>query len=108
MQLFGTSTATLSRVNQLLRIMAHFVGFLILGGVVSITAQMTWPNQRYNAVMVVVLCSVIAVLDEVKKIFISGRHLSWPEAGLNVLGIICGVSLSLVILWLAERREARH
>lgn len=107
-RLFGVPTARLSQVNQFLRTLAHFVGFFILGGVVHISTRVTWPNRRHRAVMVVVLCSVIAVLDEVKKVFITGRHLSWPEAGLNVLGIICGVVISLWILWFAAYRKTRR
>jgi VanZ family protein len=107
-QLFGISATKLLRINQLFRTLAHFVGFFILGGVVHVSARMTWSNQRHRAVLIVVLCSVIAVLDEVKKVFISGRHLSWLEAGLNVLGVICGVAISLGILWLMARRKTRR
>ena len=102
---FGISTDHLSYVNQLLRISAHFAGFFILGSVVYISTKVSWPNHRRSTVAVVVLCSVIAVLDEVKKIFINGRHLSWLEAGLNVLGVICGVAISLGILWFIARRK---
>ena len=105
--LFGISTAHLSYVNQLLRTLAHFAGFFILGSVVHFSVKLSWPNQRRSTVVVIALCSVIAVLDEMKKIFINGRHLSWLEAGINVLGVICGVAISLGILWLTARRK-RH
>lgn len=106
MRLFGIAAAKLSQVNQMLRTLAHFIGFLILGGAVYLSVRVTWPCQRHLTVAAVVLCSVVAVLDELKKVFINGRHLSWAEAGLNVLGVICGVALSLGIrrLWGAARK----
>jgi len=107
-RLFGIPAARLSQVNQFLRTLAHFAGFFILGGVVHISTRATWPNRGHRAVMVVVLCSVTAVLDEVKKVFITGRHLSWPEAGLNVLGVICGVAISMGILWFVVYRKTRR
>lgn len=104
-RLFGIPAAHLAQVNQLLRTLAHFGGFFVLGAVVYITSRVTWPNRRHRAVLIVVLCSVIAVLDEVKKVFISGRHLSWPEAGLNVLGVICGVLLPYAVARIISNRR---
>ena len=106
MWLLGIAPAKLAPVNQALRTLAHFGCFFILGGAVCAAVQVTWPNRPHSATAVAALCSMIAVLDEVKKVFISGRHLSWPEAGLNVLGVLCGVALLQGIRWLAARGKA--
>ena len=59
----------------------------------------------YVGIKVITAGAVLAVLDEVKKLFITGRHLSWPEAGLNAVGIVCGVLFSLWILRLIARAK---
>ena len=43
-------------------------------------------------------------LDEVKKLFISGRHLSWEEAGLNVIGGWCGIIIASAVVEAAHMR----
>lgn len=107
-RLFGIPVTKASEVDQLLRTLAHFIGFFILGCLVHISARLTWPDQRHGAILIVALCSAIAVLDEVKKVFITGRHLSWSEAGLNIVGVFCGVILSLGIQWFTARRKTRR
>ena len=39
------------------------------------------------------LCVFIAVLAEVGKLAVPGRHLTWSEAGLNVIGAVVGVAV---------------
>jgi len=57
---------------------------------------------------VIAVCGAIAVLDEVKKLLIVGRHLSWPEAGLNVLGVCAGVAIAAGLCRLVRRKRARR
>jgi VanZ family protein len=106
--LFSISPSMLSRLDHLLRSAAHFAGFFILSGLAYMAARVTWPGRTHAASAVLAICIGFAVLDEVVKILIPGRHLSWPEVGLNVLGIFCGALLSRGILWLAVRWKTQR
>ena len=94
-----------SQVDQTIRTLAHFVGFFVMGGVSYTASKATWADSKCLVFKVITAGAALAILDEVKKLFIKGRHLSWPEAGLNVIGIVCGVLFSLWILRLIARAK---
>lgn len=60
---------------------------------------MTFPHGKRIVLFSasVVLCAIIAVLSEVGKHCVPGRHLTWSEAGLNVLGAVCGIASAAAI-----------
>lgn len=97
----------LTQVDAKLRILAHFVGFFILGNLAATASKVTWKESKGLVLKVVAVGMMLAVLDEVKKLFITGRHLSWPEAGLNALGVVCGVLLSIWFLWRIDTVKKR-
>jgi len=103
LKLLHLSTKQLPQVDRTIRTLAHFVGFFILGGLSYTAAQTTWVESKNLLLKVMMPGIVLAVLDEVKKVYISGRHLSWPEAGLNALGILCGILFSRGLFWLIAR-----
>ena len=78
-----------------LRLFAHFGVFFVTG--VLLACAITATFQRSNRIVLFsvssVLCTIIAVLSEVGKLNVPGRHLTWSEAGLNVLGSVCGIGL---------------
>jgi len=92
-RLLDISTTKKVLIDHLLRTLAHFIGFFILGVLSNSTARITFPNQKQKLILIFGICSLIALLDEIKKIYIVGRHLSWAEAGLNLLGVLCGTLL---------------
>ena len=105
LQLLHLPKKQLSQVNQVIRTLAHFVGFFVMGGLSYTASKATWAESKCLVFKVITAGVVLAVLDEVKKLFITGRHLSWPEAGLNAVGIVCGVLFSLWILRLIARAK---
>ena len=105
LKLFHLPQNQLSQVDQTIRTLAHFVGFFVMGGLSYIASKATWAESKCLVIKVITAGAVLAVLDEVKKLFITGRHLSWPEAGLNAVGIVCGVLFSLWILRLIARAK---
>lgn len=85
-----------------LRLFAHFGIFFITGFLVSGALEVSLSQRaRRNPVpflIAVMLCSLVAILAEVGKLGIPGRHLTWSEAALNVVGIICGaVFLKMIV-----------
>ena len=106
-RLLGLPSAKLTQVDTLLRTLAHFGGFFVLGALAYSAARLTWPGVGRIGLYVFLACGAMAMLDEVKKVFIPGRHLSWSEAGLNALGALCGVLVVWGIFRLAGRCKAK-
>lgn len=112
-QLFHLGSQHIRQLDRLLRTLAHFGVFFVLGGLAIATARQTWPKGKRMGLKVIAICAFVGVMDEVKKLMISGRHLSWTEAGLNVLGVVCGVllagwALRRIAAWRARRaRKAK-
>ena len=96
--LLQMAKSEIPRVDRFLRTMAHFSGFFILGGLVYSAVRGTFAKLQYSWLFCAGLCSLFGVLDEAKKMLISGRHLHWSDVGLNVLGACCGVIVSVLIM----------
>lgn len=82
-----------------LRLFAHFGVFFVTGFLTAAALFVSLPRgQGSKAVWIAaVSCALIAVLAEVGKLPIPGRHLTWSEAGLNVLGAVCGAGLIRIV-----------
>ena len=53
--------------------------------------------MAFQQLLVVPVVVLIGIADEWSKRFISGRHCSLKEMGLNVVGAVLGVALCVVI-----------
>lgn len=94
---FNVSEADLPVFHSNLRTAAHIIVYFILSMLAYASSRLSFPKTRFSWVYVVGTCSLFAVLDEVRKAYIPGRHCSYPEAGLNILGVVAGVlSVALV------------
>ena len=82
--------------------MAHFVCFFGLGALLYAAMRMTRQKLGNIHFWAAGICVAIGILDEVKKVFISGRHLSWAEAWLNVIGAWCGIIAAMVVIELVS------
>ena len=76
------------------RLAAHF-GLFFCYGIISIVALSAWADATLR-ITGLSLCSgvALAVLSEVGKLFIAGRHCDFGEMGLNVIGAFAGVLLT--------------
>jgi len=108
MQVLHLPQKQLSQVDAKLRVIAHFIGFFVLGNLMAAASKVTWKEAKGIGLKVITVGAILAVLDEVKKIFIFGRHLSWPEAGLNILGVVGGVLLSSWFFWCCAAMTMRQ
>ncbi len=77
-----------------LRLFAHFGVFFVTGVLLACAVAATFPQSNRIVLLSVstVLCAIIAVLSEVGKLNVPGRHLTWSEAGLNIIGAVCGIA----------------
>jgi len=106
-------------IHGMLRTVAHIVVFLIFGGLLeaAITETMKVAGRAVGKVekhavwkmhgllIKMLICAGIAILSEVFKIYVPGRHLDWPEVGLNVVGACLGCGGMYVVEWLYKKRR---
>ena len=103
-------TVELESLHMQLRLFAHFGVFFVTGLLMAGAFLVTFPQRKrfLTFCVAVILCAIIAVLAEVGKLQISGRHLTWSEAGLNVLGALCGVGCVYFIQFFKRRVQMRN
>lgn len=100
------------RFHMGLRLMAHFGVFFVTGALFAAALEATLPPKPSRSLTVFLLASavsaLIAVAAEVGKLAVQGRHLTWSEAGLNVLGALLGVIAVCLTVRLCAALRARR
>lgn len=94
-------------LDMRLRLAAHVVVFFFEGFFLAAASRLSL-SRGWAFAAGALSGSAISVLAEVVKPMIPGRHLTWSETGLNVLGAICGAGLLCVFSALYARRAARR
>lgn len=90
------STHELSRLNHILRKVAHFALYFILGcGLTGITSH-KWQRKPMAICVSVLLGTVFAVTDEFHQFFPEGRGPSMRDVLLDTCGVVAG-SLILIV-----------
>ena len=79
-------------LNGRLRRLAHVVVYAVLTILLAITLKLGGYSPRLTAVTI-----VWAWADEATKPLVQGRHFSWFDVGLNVLGIAIGMIAVILI-----------
>lgn len=82
----------LTHLNErMLRTSAHVVAYLILGALV----RLAWLSAP--TVIIILAVAGVGIIDEWSKQYVSGRHCSFKEMGLNVVGAVLGVLLAMTL-----------
>ena len=106
MRIFTIPAIYRSSLESTLRMVAHFICFFGLGILMIVAFRAAWGRMRAMIWRVMGICAVMGIMDEVKKVFIIGRHLSWPEAGLNVVSAWFGIVVMVLIFhWYTKDRN---
>ena len=90
-----------------LRLAAHFGVFFIDGLLAAAALAVSLPRAERRAwpyIMAALACSALAVVAEVGKLYVPGRHLQWDETLLNVAGSVLGVGLVVAVSALRRRQ----
>ena len=94
----------LREINYALRILAHLIIYLVLGGLVFDTISCTIQKSKKTALSLSVLfCLIASVLDEAQKFFIPGRHCDIADIALNTVAAVVGI---FAVFFLSRNREA--
>ncbi|MGN0155476.1 MAG: VanZ family protein [Lachnospiraceae bacterium] len=87
------------------RLAAHFV-LLFLYGIIIMITLLQWIDRLWVVTSVSVVSGVfLAVMSEVGKLSIEGRHCDLSEMGLNVVGAIAGALIVMVIHLIFQRHR---
>ena len=101
----GASEAGL---HMWLRKLAHIGVYFVEGALLFPALRRTLRSAGKGFAATLVLCALIAAADEAHKALIPGRHCSWDEAGLNVLGAFLGAGAVLIAGALRARRKKQR
>ncbi|MCC8111434.1 MAG: VanZ family protein [Ruminococcus sp.] len=109
--LFGSATeGQLDHLNMVIRKLAHVFLYMIFGLIVSIFWDLLWWKHRLwtRAILAFGCCTVIAFIDELQKIPISGRHFSASESMLNAVSADGVILLYFLFLWIIQLYQHRN
>ncbi len=93
--------------HMLLRKCAHFGVFFIAGILFCGSTESLWklrPVRGWVRLLCGVSVTLLALLTDVPKIWIPGRHLQWNESCLNAAGALAG----FLLFWLLDQRNQRR
>lgn len=95
--LFGIEI-DLNTLHMWLRKYAHVAMFFVLAILFFCAVRRSLPRSPSLSfcacAVTVAACSACAVIAEVGKIWIPGRHLQWDETMLDAAGVICGAAIA--------------
>ena len=99
----------LNTLNMWLRRYAHVVVFFVLGILLCAALQRIMSRSPYLSIrsyaVTVAACAAWAVIAEVGKIWVPGRHLQWDETMLDIVGVICGAAIAELVALLSRRHN---
>lgn len=84
--------ADINELNGMLRRIAHIVVFAVLTVLLGLTLQ--FGELPIGWIVIVVVWSYV---DEATKPWIQGRHFSWFDVGLNLMGTFLGGTVVLLL-----------
>ncbi|MCD7738845.1 MAG: VanZ family protein [Lachnospiraceae bacterium] len=88
----NTGFFEVGELNGILRKAAHVVTFAVLAFLLYATLD-AWKMSK-----VWIGCVFVwAVVDEVTKVFVPGRHCSMCEIGLNMIGMMVGIVVGMIV-----------
>lgn len=85
-----------NEIHFLIRKSAHIIVFTIFIVLILLTLSQKWQNKKVfiSAILLTILWTWG---DEITKISIPGRHFSWCDTFLNLLGVIIGIIIFKLI-----------
>lgn len=92
------------KIHYILRKLAHIFLFSILAVLVLFTLFLKCNNKK-KYIFAIILMGLWSWLDEVSKVSIPGRHFSWLDTLLNLLGVIIGIIIFILFNYWQKNRK---
>lgn len=67
-----------------------------LSNIVTVISALLLVILGKNLIITSIVCLVFAIFTEAIKIGIVGRHFSWTDVGLNLIGAVAGIVIELI------------
>jgi VanZ family protein len=87
----------ISNVNNILRNYAHAGVFLILAILVFAAVKSLESYSIKKLIFSFSICLIYSISDEIHQLFIPGRAFQLSDLGLDLIGIVLGISISIVV-----------
>lgn len=82
-------------LNGKLRRVAHIVVFAVFAFLLGLTLEFGGASLKW-----MIIAAVWSYVDEATKPWIQGRHFSWFDVGLNLIGAAIGSSFLFSVIWI--------
>lgn len=103
---FGDNLALVEDLDHILRKMAHFTIYMLLG--ISLAGTMIDLRKGRLILTVVLSGVVVAMLDEWHQSFVPGRGPGWGDVLLDTVGVLAGACLMMGLRWIYRRKGQKH
>jgi len=95
-------------LNYMLRKMAHFTEYFVVGlGAFAFYSMLT-PKIRYFATLSLFSCLLVSCVDEFVLQVIYKRHPLFSDVGIDVAGAALGILICSFFYWVARRIRIAH
>lgn len=93
--------------RRLVRKLAHVAIFMALGGALFVCIESWFGERKLNWVWSSLAGIVYAASDEWHQSMVPGRSGSWEDVGLDAAGVVAGVLVVMLIVWLIKKRKEK-
>lgn len=95
----------LSSVEHILRKTAHFCIYAALGAILCLSSLGFDATWRVHALRSLLIGALYAASDELHQAFVPGRGPAVTDVLLDSAGVLCGIAVMLLFVWLALRKK---
>ena len=95
---------TFSRYDTIVRKIAHFTEFLLLG--LGLSLLLYAYGLKYSPLWACILGGIYACLDEFHQYFVDGRAMRAHDALIDGMGLLCGAALAGLIMLRRRAKKA--
>jgi VanZ family protein len=94
-------------IQTVIRKMAHYTEFALLGFLMRLCLESWFGRRKWLSPASWALSTLYAGSDELHQILIDGRSGQWTDILLDSAGVLSGVLLAVLILFLVRKRATR-
>ena len=91
--------------NAVLRKIAHFSLFLVLGMLASYALRISGLKGYKVYLFAALFCSLYAASDELHQMFVPGRNATFIDVLIDAAGAFVGIGIVRALVWMKSRKQ---